>query len=210
MIGDETYLLTHDDRTGGLKVPPSRASVGLAAGLLAELVMSGHLVIRDSRLHAVAAGAPPPDRLQRAVLTAVLSQPVHPVRTWLRFLADDAVEDVRDRLLDAGVLMRTRRTSLVRGRRVEYPPVSSNAAAWPQIRLSRSLVSGRELTDEDAVLVGLLEAMDLLDQVLRDEVERARGATRARMVRDGLPSVLASLVAQAEAVLADGVLAYRC
>ncbi|MDQ1289360.1 MAG: hypothetical protein QG622_2926 [Actinomycetota bacterium] len=212
-IGDDLYLVTHDDRTGNPRVPGSRVRLGLAAGLIAELLVSGHLTIRHERLYLVPGraghGTPPSGPLSRTVLATVASQPPQGVGAWTRFLAQDAVEDIRDRLLRTGVLTTVRRPSLLTGWRVRYPPADGNVAAWPGIRLARTLSRSGELTVEDAVLTGLVAAMDLLHHVLRDEVDAELGRSRARAVRDGLPPVLAALLAHTESALADGVLTYR-
>jgi hypothetical protein len=231
-LADDMYLIIHDERSGRLKVPPWRAGMGLAAGLLGELILPGYATIYLDRVYPVApveqgrsaSGAAGLEALVQQVLLAAIAgrRDVRPVREWLRFLSRDALDDVRARLYREGALTRSRHLSVSRGVRVEYPPVSAIRAAWPGIRLARRLTrddvgvragAGEFLTEQqwlqDNLLAGLLEATDLLGRVLRDEPDQATGKARAAQLRHGLPADTQSLVAHLEAVLADGVLSYR-
>ncbi len=79
-----------------------RHRLGLAAALLGELILTGHLDVRQGRV-TVRASAAPEDALAHTVLDHLIGEPIdHPVRTWLSFLARTAHADVALRLRRAG------------------------------------------------------------------------------------------------------------
>lgn len=205
-VADEIYLLCHDDRTGNATVAPRVMGAGLAAGLVGELLLSGNLRLHGGGLYPAAEAVAPEDRLAREVLEVVGDgRHDRQLAGWLRFLAVEAVMDVRRRLITDGVLVRVRSRRLL-GVRWSYPPAQSNAAAWPGIRLARILTEGEPLPVSDQVLAGLVDAMGLLERVLWDGDTHAPGRRAAARVRDALPGDVAVLVAQTATVVADVVL----
>jgi hypothetical protein len=207
-LSDDFYLICFAEQTGRARVPEAVAGLGLAGGLLAELVSGGHLLVHDG-LAFPAVGVPAPaDLLLREVLHVMWGQRPRPVETWLRFLAADAVTDVRARMCAAGLLARVRSRRLaVTGRQV-YLPTDSNAAAWPAIRLARQLCTGRPMPVPDGVLAGLVQVTGLLRQVLWGP-EHAPGFGYADQVRRLLPAGLGVVVASTEAAVGQRVLTRR-
>ena len=137
-LADDYYLICFQEQTGRAVVTDAVAGLGLAGGLLAELVLGAHLTIHHGRLYPVAGTPAPTDPPLREILQTVCGQQQpQATGTWLRFLATDAVCDVRARMGATGLLARVRTRRLgVTGRQV-YLPTDSNAAAWPAIRLAR-------------------------------------------------------------------------
>ncbi|HEY6798456.1 MAG TPA: SAM-dependent methyltransferase [Kineosporiaceae bacterium] len=127
---------------------------------------------------------------------------------WLAFLAMDAVDDVRRRLIGSGMLapVTIRR---IGPRRVQYLPTDPNAFAWPAVRVAGRLVRREPLGAADAVLVGLLQATGLLGRVLWHPDDHASGWAYAQSVRLALPSALAQVVATVEAAVGEAVLTSR-
>jgi hypothetical protein len=77
----------------------------LAAGLLGELVLSGHLSVSDGAL--VVDPVAPVDGLAHSTLDQIVAEPgVRDARTWLAFLARDAEHAVGQRLWRAGLVDR--------------------------------------------------------------------------------------------------------
>ncbi|HET8681903.1 MAG TPA: GPP34 family phosphoprotein [Micromonosporaceae bacterium] len=212
MLADDFFRIAHSDSTGRPRLHARAARVGLGAALLAELMLGGHLTVEYSWL-VVVDRQPPGDTLAHTVLEQLLAEPHHrAVRTWLDFLSRTAVEAVGERLVRAGHATckvsgwrRKRRTTLC-------VPTDMSAAAWPETRL-RMLLSGRgRWTWPDVVLVGLVGATGLAQQVLAQQalwdVEPASRHHRAEVVA-WLPSDLRELLAQAEAAIGDAVLSHR-
>lgn len=212
-LADDLYLIAHDDRTGRARVAPVVAGLAAAAGLLGELVLSGHLRMLDGCVFPLAA-LPPEDWLGRAVLGMVADpRQEREVGAWLRFLAAEAVGDVRNRLVREGVLIARGSGRGVVGRLVrrgvEYVPVNANAAAWPGIRLARLLCSGEPVGVPDALLACLAGVTGLLGQVLWFPPDRSVGWEQAALLRATLPPELGLLVSIAEVAVGDGVLTPR-
>jgi hypothetical protein len=208
-LSDDLYLICFAEQTGRAVVTDAVAGLGLAGGLLAELVLGGHLIVHDGLVYPAAGVGAPADATLRAVLHAVAGQrQPRDVGMWLRFLAGDAVCDVRARMGTAGLLTRVRTCRFGgRGRQV-YLPTDSNAAAWPAIRLARQLCTGELLPVQDGVLAGLVAATGLLKHVLWGP-EHAPGFANTDRLRHLLPPPLATIVAHTEAAIGQHVLTRR-
>ncbi|MDQ1308478.1 MAG: hypothetical protein QG671_4312 [Actinomycetota bacterium] len=204
-LADDFYLITHDDRSGALQVPLEAARLGLATALLAELWLTGHLVIYRDGVYPTGSTGRPGNGLAGEVLAAI-SDPRSErlVGAWIRFLAIDAVPDVRGRLLADGVLLTVRRRGAF-GRRT-FPPASSNEAAWAGMRIARQLSYREPLSASDQILTGIVLATGLLDRVLWDPVTHSGGHQTAAEVRAGLPSEVQVLLGHLEACVANAVL----
>jgi len=66
-IGDDLYLLAHNDVTGKPYIQPRPLGLGLAGGLLAELVLAGALVVAGDQITVTARRRPPGDALASQV-----------------------------------------------------------------------------------------------------------------------------------------------
>lgn len=176
-LADELFLMSHDLRSGKPRVPEVARGIGLAAGLLAELVFAGSIVISEERLARGEYGAPN-ERLGKALYDEARSQMIDvelTVRGWLSTHRHRVAELVADRLIRSGDLRRvvTRRF----GRDVvRYYPTKPPEAL---IRAQRLLSYQRlrvEMTEPDVVAATLAQlmaqgtrAMDL-DAAARDYV----------------------------------------
>jgi hypothetical protein len=208
-LTDDLYLICFAEQTGRAVVTDAVAGLGLAGGLLCELVLGGHLLVRDGLLFPAAGVAPPSDLPLWEVLHAVTGQrQPQPVETWLRFLATDAVTDVRHRMCAAGLLARVRTRSLRVTAKDRYLPTDSNAAAWPAIRLANQLCAGQPMPLPDAVLAGLVHACGLLKHVLWGP-EHTAGFAYVDHLRQLLPAPLAAVVAHTEVAVGQHVLTRR-
>jgi hypothetical protein len=175
VLADQYFLIAHEDRTGRSRLHPRATGLGLAAGLLGELLLEGRVRIIEGDLHIVSR-QPPSDALAHDVLDLLIAQPQHrDVRTWLAFLSQDAAIRVGERLMRLGAVEPVTRRRMLSSTTLYMPnnPAQRNAAAWAPARLANLLMRGMEMSVSDRLLVGLIAATGLTRHVLYDyEVHR--------------------------------------
>jgi hypothetical protein len=172
-LADDLYFIAHDSVSGGARLHRTAVDLGLAAALLAEVLLAGWAAMEGGLLTAVdVRPAAPPDLatracgpedvpLARAVWNQVVQEPWrHPLRTWLTVLAPDAEQRVVDRLAAAGHLA-VARSRRARPGRAE--PTDWNTAGWPAARLAILLERRDQFSWHDLVLLVLLDAIGLRD-----------------------------------------------
>ena len=94
-LADDFFLLTRNPRTGAPYLKPSAQRLGLAAALLAELMLTGHLTIQSSVV-VVRGSSPPNDTLAHVVLDQIAAaRRPPPVGSCLHFLARRAPAERR-------------------------------------------------------------------------------------------------------------------
>ncbi len=161
-VADDLYLLAHHERTGRPHLQPRAVGLGLAAALLAELVLPGAVRVWRG-LVIPGSGPPPPDALAHTVLCAVTGEREHhPVRDWLLFLACTAAEDVASRLGEVGLLTRARTAGRWPGRTQRWVPADPDSAFAPLVRV-KAAVDGRSPVPVQHVLLGQLATACGLD-----------------------------------------------
>ncbi|MFG3710844.1 GPP34 family phosphoprotein [Micromonospora sp. NPDC047730] len=134
-LADDFYLLTHSDTSGRPYLNTRAIALGLAAALLAELVMENKLKIGGGRVVPVSPVTPPSDALAHMVFEQIVRDPQHhDLRTWLSFLSVTSYDQVAMRLVHAGRLRRAVVRGLLR-QREELVPVDSSDAARPAVML---------------------------------------------------------------------------
>jgi hypothetical protein len=211
LLADQFFLIAHEDRTGRSRLHPRATGLGLAAGLIGELVMQGRIRALEGELFVVNP-EPPGDALSHGVLDLLLAQPQHrELRTWLTFLAQDAAERVGERLIRSGVVEPVTRRRLL-GSQTLYLLRDSdqrNAAAWLQVRLANILVQGRVVDLADQALAGLVVATGLTRHVLWNSTVHRPGLTHLHTVVEALPSDLRELVDHTEAAIGTVLAAGR-
>jgi hypothetical protein len=210
LLADQFYLIAHEDRTGRSRLHPRATGLGLAAGLVGELMLQGRVRVFGGEL-GVVSREPPGDVLSHNILDLLIAQRQHrELRTWLNFLAQDAAVKVGERLLRAGVVEPVTRRRLT-GTQTLYMPMSQdqrNFAAWAPARLANILVQGHAMHIADRALAGLVVATGLTRHVLWDFAVHRPGLTHLYAVVESLPADLRELVEHTEAsvgsVLAAG------
>jgi len=157
-LPDELFLHAHDE-SGKMLTHRSSIEIGLLGAALIQMwiaervdLVDGLVVVRDPR----PVGHPLCDRTMEAILS--LSN-AHAPRTWVGWLNEGALDRVRDRLIDVGVLARgtSRRLGLGKARyRIdEHAVVTSHAR-------TRYAVLGLERpAPETAALCGLIAVLRL-------------------------------------------------
>jgi hypothetical protein len=207
-LADDFFRLSHNDVTGHPRLTAKATGLGLAAALLADLILAQRLTVHDEHLH-VSDRTPPADALSHTILDQVVAEP-HPlpVRTWLDYLSLTAVEQVAHRLhLHRQVRPEKTRRHLVGRITVVWVPTDMNIAAWPWARLSTQLGRTELLSDRDAFLACLAVATGL-DRFL---LERAPSAAHdyVRQLMTSIHPVARSLICHTQAAVGDSVMAYR-
>jgi hypothetical protein len=207
-LANDFYLLAHDDTTGKPRLNSQALGLGLAAGLLGELLNAKRINVYGGNVlltsHAWLA-----DAVAQTVLTQIASQssPLT-VRTWLAYLAEQAPARVGWRLSTAGVV-RVETSGVWRFKRIAYVPADLKTAAWPAVRLSLALRQREPLDEADVFLAGLAVATGLDEYLIRD-------AERPADVRDYLHRQLSTawppaheLLRHTHAVVANALVSHR-
>lgn len=211
LLADHYFLIAHEDRTGRSRLHPRATGLGLAAGLVAELMLLGRVGMVGGEL-GVVSREPPGDALAHNVLSLLIAQPQHrDLRIWLAFLAQDAEAKVGQRLLRAGVVEPVVRRKLL-STQTHYMPMNSeqrNAAAWASVRLANILVHGRTIDLADRVLAGLIVATGLTRHVLWDIDAHRAGLLHLPDIVEALPNSLRDLIEHTEACVGSALAAGR-
>jgi len=204
-VGDDLYLLAHSDVTGKPYIQPRPLGFGLAAGLLAELVLDGALVVAGEQIMVTARHRTPGDALAGQVLGSLVGErEEHPVRDWLAYLRRTAPAGVAARLAAAGYLTRAGRWPPWRPGR--WVPADRDSAFAPMLRARAALDASRMLTLHAGVLAGLAEACGLGFRLAEYAPHRARPLGQVTACLD--PS-LGDLIAQTRTAVDSAVLAHR-
>ena len=159
LVADDLYLMAHDENSGRPLLRRRALGTGLAAGLLAELMLAGCITVRWDG--AVAPGRTrPAGELARQVrdLIAAEHEP-HLVRDWLLFGARTAAQDVAGRLERSGYLRRVGGRWPWRSAR--WVPVEPDWAFSPLLRVRSALDPARPWSAHGTVLAGLAVACGL-------------------------------------------------
>lgn len=202
-LADDMFRLAHRDRDGMSLLDPHMAGLGMAAALLGELVLAGHLTIRAGVVVMTDASAPS-DVLAHSVLDQIGHEhQSHPLRTWLAYLGRRAYIDVAGRLEREGHV-RAEVSRRVLTRTVRYVPTDMNAAAWPWARLAREAGRSGQPDDFDTLLGGLAVATNLHRVVLIGDATSFAAALRPSFDRVAAP--IRELIANTKAAAGDAVI----
>jgi hypothetical protein len=202
-VADDLFLLAHDDRSGRPRLAARPLGLGLAAGLLAELMLGNQpaITVGEDGALRIAREVPGTAISRHPLLSQVDLEPVlHPVPDWLAFLARDAARDVGTRLEQAGYLTRAGRR--FPGRPARLVPADADWAFAPVNRVAAGLDPRRLWEPYTAALAGLAYACGLgfrVEQYL----------TAGRTVEDtvsGLTPDLQALIRQAQITVSSAVL----
>lgn len=222
-IADDLYLMAHHEVSGRSFLQPRVLGIGLAGGLLAELMLAGAIGLR--RDGAVLAGADRPnlaeadrlnlagadraeDGLARRTLSLLAAEQPLPAREWLLFLARSAAEDVADRLERSGYLRRIGGRWRP-GRRV---PVDADWAFAPLLRVRAALDPGRPWSPHGVTLAGLAVACGLgfrLAQYALPEPKDPGSVPATAEATRWLPGALRDLIAHTQATADSALLSHR-
>jgi Golgi phosphoprotein 3 (GPP34) len=204
-LADDLYLMAHHEITGKPHLQPRAIGLGLAGGLLAELMLLGKIRIRPEGF-VVADRTPPGDELARSVLALVLSEHErHAAQRWLLFLARTAAADVAGRLEQSGYLTRTAARRPWRAER--WVPVDADCAFAPLVRVRSVLSASQPVAVQSAALAGLATACGLGHQLSMYLPPNAR--PRLDEAVGQLDPGLRDLIAQTRAAVDSALLSHR-
>lgn len=172
-FAEEILLLALDDKKGTIKPMPAQAmKFALAGSLLMELALENR-IDTDLRSLYVIDPAPTGDALLDETLQKVHAEPSRqPTSYWLSEIAwqtQDLQERVLAQLVDKGVLKIEDRKILWVFAVRRYPLLDDREVTEVRTRL-RTLISGDSIPDaRDAVLIGLVNACQLFDEIFTEE-----------------------------------------
>lgn len=173
-LADDLFVIALDHWAGRHVVAEQTLRMGLAGGLLIELLIEECVQLTGERFRPTE--GKPGDSVTMRILEHLKAEPEHTLRTWLLFIGKTAVEEVGERLalrrqVRKSVTRRLLGTELVRW---EAPNERIGVSLdWRGPRLAQKLGAGphREFgiaTVSDASLVALCHATDLTKRLLRD------------------------------------------
>jgi hypothetical protein len=214
-VADDLYLIAHHETSGRPYLSPRSAGIGLAGGLLAELMAAhtpavtldrGCMIPRyRKRGDPVARYARPDDLVSGHVLDLIVSESApRPVRDWLLFLGKTAAADVAGRLERAGYL--TRLASRIPWRAGPLVPAEGDWSRCALLRAHAALDGARTLTLYSALLTGLTVAGGLGFRFADLSKSPTRGTEEAAGV---LPRPLRELIAHVQVTADAAVLSAR-
>jgi hypothetical protein len=205
-LADDLYLMAHHEVSGKPYVQPRALGLGLAGGLLAELMLLGNISLVPHGVVVVADRTPPEDGLTRSVLGLVAGEHErHPVRDWLLFVARTAAGEVARRLEQSGYVTRAGGRGPWRSGR--WVPVDADSAFAPLLRTRSVLDSTRPLSAQGAVLAGLAIACGLGFRLVQYAPSKT-GRSLDEAVGQLDPG-LRELIAQTQAAVDSALLSHR-
>jgi hypothetical protein len=204
LVADDLYLLAHNDVSGRAYVQPRALGLGLAGGLLCELVLAGAVSVHHDDI-AVLARRPPDELLARVLGQVAAEQEAHPVSEWLAYVARTAPADVAARLAASGYL--TQGKSLLPWRGGRWVPTDRDSAFSPVLRVRAALDASRPLTIHAAVLAGLADACGLWFRLAQYLPGRAVRPVHHAVAQ--LAPGLQGLICQTKAAVDSAMLAHR-
>jgi Golgi phosphoprotein 3 len=187
-VAEQLLLVALDDEKGADTANwGSGVEAGLAGALLLELTAAGCVTVDDGKV-VPADGEAPADPLAAEALEVIRGdEKRRSVKDWIGRLPK-ALKPLRgrvaERLVETGVLEEERRRRLGLFETTRYPERDPEPERRLRQAMTDVLVTGREPTEREAMLISLLHAYDLVKRVVpREERRAARG--RAKDIAKG-------------------------
>ncbi|GAA4243158.1 GOLPH3/VPS74 family protein [Dactylosporangium darangshiense] len=206
LAATDFWMLSHNEHTGQPLAPHRVVAIGLAAALLAELLLEERIGIHHDNVVPITA-YPPRDALTHQVLDRLTGEEPLPVQVWLRHLTQTSYEAVAERMLRQRLVVKVGDRRLLGRSRITYRPVDPNVAGWPAARLHVFLREGRPFTESDAVLAGLAKAIGLHHRALEGSGRSTESYLDAVIASAGRP--YHQLFAHTAAIVGSAVMAGR-
>jgi Golgi phosphoprotein 3 (GPP34) len=203
LVADDLYLLAHHELSGKPYVQSRALGLGLAGGLLAELMLLGNLGLRQGAVVAAERRAPKEALAHHVLSTLANEREPHPLREWLLFLARRAAGDVAHRLERSGYLTRTGG----RWRGWRLAPVDADSAFAPLLRVRAALDATRPLSAPCGALAGLATACGLGFRWVEFTAPKVSRSLEEAVVQLG--PELHELIAQTQAAVDSALLSHR-
>jgi len=172
-FAEEILLLALNDQKGALKsLPHQTLKLALSGAFLLELALSGHIDTDLETLRVIRTTSTGNQLLDETLVRLQEPQSLHPASYWLKEIARN-MPQMKERVLEAlvenGVLKVENHKILWVLTIRRYPMVDGREVQEVRSRL-RDLITGDTLPDpRDAVLVGLVHACYLFDDLFTEE-----------------------------------------
>lgn len=184
LLAEELLLIALDDASGRDVTSMGLLDVGLAGAVLLDLSLAGAVTARDGKV--VATGTPDDPLLADAAATIRAQERPRDARHWVKRLPK-ALRPLRERvarrLVERGVLREERRRLLGLIPVTRWPEADPSAEEELRARLCAALVDGAEPDARTALLVSLLDPLDLVGAAVPREARRA-ARRRAKAIAD--------------------------
>ena len=188
-LAEALLLVALDDEKGDDTANwGSGIEAGLAGAILLELALAGCVKPEDGKLVAQECDAPPEGPLAAEALELLRAEDrPRDAKTWVARLKKELSPLRRraaERLVERGVLDEEQRKWLGLFSATAYPERDPEPERRLRADLTDVLVTGREPSAHEAMLVSLLHANDLVRRVVpKEDRKQARG--RAKEIADG-------------------------
>lgn len=211
VLAEQTLLIALDDAKGR-DTTKWAGDAGLAAALLLDLARLG-LVEVDGDGKAVAVDGRAPDHaVLRDAHTAIAgADKRRSAESWVSRLPRE-LKPLRTRLarglVERGVLAEEHRKLLGLVPTTRFPEADPGPERELRARLREVLVAGREPTEPEALLIGLLEPLELIANVVERDERRAARKRAKEVAEQGIAgSAVRDAVAAVQAAVMTSVVA---
>lgn len=206
ILAEQTLLIALDDAKGR-DTTKWAGDAGLAAALLLDLARRDLVEVADGHVVAVDGRDPGHELLRDAHAAIGASDQRRTAKGWVDRLPRE-LKPLRTRLarglVERGVLAEEHKKLLGLLPTTRFPEADPAPERDLRARLRDVLVMGREPSEEEALLIGLLDPLELIDNVVeRDERRAARKRAKevaeqgiaGTAVRDAAAAVQAAIMA---------------
>jgi golgi phosphoprotein 3 len=211
-LAEQLPLVALDDEKGADTANwGGGVEAGLAGALLLELAAAGCLIDEGGKL-VVAGCDPPTNPLAVAALEVIRhDEKRRNAKAWVGRLPR-ALKPLRgkvaDELVRRGVLEQERHRRLGLFESTRYPERDPEPERRLRVRLADVLVTGREPTGDEAMLVSLLHAYDLVKRVVpKGDRRAARKRAKELSKGDAIGVAVGSAVSDVQAATMTAVIA---
>jgi hypothetical protein len=208
-LADDFFLMVHDDLSGRPRLSDRLLGLGLAGALLGELAVLGAINVKDGAV-TLTADTPPTDPLGAMVFRELEAEQPRPVRDWLNYFAQRAVDRVARRLAAEDLVYLKPPRIKVLGGPGRWTPKDVTTAGWPAIDLKLKVFNGRADTHH-LTLFGLTLATGLNHPSLWEvrDLLADRTAMDKTLAPLGLSPPLLDVLAHTEAAVGSAVTSQR-
>lgn len=178
-IAEEVLLLFLDDEKGTLiRGPDIHVELALGGAVLMDLALANRIDTDPERLFVVDRTPMGDDVLDEVLARIVACEPERSTEYWLNEVREDTqalMSRLIDRLVDRGVLRRVEEKILWVFETRRYPVIDDREVREVKRRVTSILFSEEIPDPRDVVIIGLVNACDLLGAILHHrEAERVR------------------------------------
>ncbi|MCY4453962.1 MAG: GPP34 family phosphoprotein [Immundisolibacterales bacterium] len=179
-ISEEVLLLFLDDEKGTfIRGPDIHVELAMSGAVLMDLAFANRIDTDPERLFVVDQ-SPVGDRVLDDLLSRIAAtEPERSTEYWLNWIRED-VPDIMghfiDRLVEKGILRRMEEKILWVFETRRYPVIDDREEREVKRRITSVLFSDEIPDPRDVVIIGIVNACDLLDVILHHrEVDKVRG-----------------------------------